>query len=57
MHLFMCVHLQGFSSVATIFITPTFFGAAHLHHLHDLVVHRGMPLARAAAHVSFMELP
>lgn len=33
------------------FITPLFFGAAHLHHLHDLVHYQRVSPARAAAQV------
>uniref|UniRef100_A0A7S0RB54 intramembrane prenyl-peptidase Rce1 n=1 Tax=Chlamydomonas leiostraca TaxID=1034604 RepID=A0A7S0RB54_9CHLO len=45
------LRMAGFSTTATVFITPTFFGTAHLHHLHDLATHQAMPLARAAATV------
>lgn len=43
--------LQGFSFTSTVFITPLFFGAAHLHHLHDLVHYQRVSPARAAAQV------
>ena len=28
-------------------MTPLFFGVAHLHHLHEFVVHQRYPLAQA----------
>ncbi|KAG1661309.1 hypothetical protein FOA52_008656 [Chlamydomonas sp. UWO 241] len=45
--------LKGFSERTAVLITPLFFGVAHLHHLHDLVVHQRVPLAHAATAVGF----
>jgi hypothetical protein len=34
-----------------VLLTPLFFGAAHLHHLRERVVHEGVPLGSALAMV------
>lgn len=44
---------RGAGAAACIFASPLAFGAAHLHHLHDLVAHQGLPLRRAALAVAF----
>lgn len=41
---------------AAVFLPPVLFGLAHLHHVVGLVRQRGMPVARAAAVVSFQLL-
>lgn len=54
--------LQGTPSSTAIFIAPLFFGAAHMHHLHELVTHQHMVFSRACiqvytldSHVSILE--
>lgn len=37
-----------------IFLTPLFFGVAHLHHLHDLITYQGVAAAQATMVVSFV---
>lgn len=39
--------LQGCSQMTTTLVTPLFFGAAHLHHLHDLLTHQRVAPAHA----------
>mmetsp|Transcript_1651 Transcript_1651/g.4093 ORF Transcript_1651/g.4093 Transcript_1651/m.4093 type:complete len:297 (-) Transcript_1651:792-1682(-) len=50
------LRLQGYSELATVFITPLFFSVAHLHHLHDLITYQGFPLAQALLTVLFQSL-
>ena len=45
--------IEAFDLKATVLITPLFFGAAHLHHLHDLVIFQRVPLNKAALIVTF----
>lgn len=45
--------LQGVSKPSIVFMTPLFFGAAHLHHLGDLVLVSGVPKAQAFIQVLF----
>ena len=40
--------MQGTSPARAVLTVPLFFGLAHLHHLHDLVVHRGERFSDAA---------
>ncbi|KAF5843567.1 hypothetical protein DUNSADRAFT_12829 [Dunaliella salina] len=47
------LRLQGYSEIATVFITPLFFSVAHLHHLHDLITYQGFSLAQALLMVLF----
>ncbi len=44
---FRCFAAQGCSQWVVIWATPLFFGAAHLHHLADLVRHRRVKLKQA----------
>jgi len=44
--------MKGFSRRTTILITPLFFGAAHLHHLYELVMFQHAPLHTAVIAVS-----
>lgn len=43
---------QGFSTGQTIALTPLFFGLAHVHHVHEYVVHQGQSLGNALLAVS-----
>lgn len=45
--------ITAFGMKTTVLITPLFFGAAHLHHLHDLVRFQKVPLKKAAILVTF----
>eukprot|EP00798_Chlamydomonas_sp_ICE-L_P024600 gene24600-10218_t len=47
------LRLQGYGVLATVFVTPLFFGLAHLHHLHDRVHNQGFPLKSAIVNVGF----
>ena len=42
---------QGVRPARAVLTVPLFFGLAHLHHLHELVVHQGAPLQDAAVMV------
>ena len=53
----MCIVRQGASFTTTVLVTPLFFGAAHLHHLHDLVHYQRVPLATALAMVGVCLVP
>ena len=48
-----CLLLGGAGPAACIWLSPLAFGAAHLHHWHELVAHQGWPRQRAAAAVAF----
>jgi hypothetical protein len=45
--------ITAFDLRTTVLITPLFFGAAHLHHLNDLVRFQRVPLNKAALMVAF----
>lgn len=45
--------LAGASATRAAVLTPLFFGAAHLHHLHQLVTFDGLPLGPALRNVAF----
>ncbi|KAG2444964.1 hypothetical protein HXX76_001699 [Chlamydomonas incerta] len=45
--------MEGLPLVRVVLLTPLFFGAAHLHHVAELVRHQHMPLGRALAAVTF----
>ena len=51
-----CVRAQGASFTTTVLVTPLFFGAAHTHHLHDMVHNQGVPPGRAVTMVRTGEL-
>ena len=53
----VCFVRQGASFTTTVLVTPLFFGAAHLHHLHDLVHFQRVPLATALAMVGVCLMP
>ncbi len=44
---------RGVAPWACVFLSPLAFGAAHLHHLHDLVKFQGWPLRQACLAVLF----
>ncbi|GIL68953.1 hypothetical protein Vafri_22216, partial [Volvox africanus] len=48
--------LEGLSFQNVVFLTPLFFGAAHLHHVIHLLRHQRVPLGRAMATASFQFL-
>ncbi|GLC37883.1 hypothetical protein PLESTB_001506400 [Pleodorina starrii] len=48
--------LEGVRSRVVVLATPLFFGAAHLHHVADLVRHQGFSVRRAALMVGFQML-
>ncbi|GLI60557.1 hypothetical protein VaNZ11_002715 [Volvox africanus] len=48
--------LEGLSFQNVVFLTPLFFGAAHLHHVIHLLRHQQVPLGRAVATASFQFL-
>ncbi|MEW5302571.1 MAG: hypothetical protein WDW36_005341 [Sanguina aurantia] len=50
------LRLQGLGIGACTLITPLFFGAAHLHHLWDLVKHQKLSLRAATQKVAFQFL-
>ncbi|KAG2448480.1 hypothetical protein HYH02_006372 [Chlamydomonas schloesseri] len=45
--------MEGLPLVRVVLLTPLFFGAAHLHHVAELMRHQHMPLGRALAAVAF----
>ncbi|KAG2493102.1 hypothetical protein HYH03_008765 [Edaphochlamys debaryana] len=48
--------LEGFASLQVVLLTPLFFGAAHLHHVVELVRHQGVPLGTAVLMAGFQML-
>jgi hypothetical protein len=51
-HRLKCVEmLQGTSLKRTVALAPLFFGAAHLHHLYELVSLQGRPVGQATQQV------
>ena len=47
------LRVRGYSMATTVLVTPLFFGAAHMHHVYNLVRHQGFPLTQALLAVSF----